>query len=94
MSDEMSGFCPAFPVTAGQQVYETGMTLRDWFAQGAEVLDESLSWPLARALMSSECPDYAKDPILAFTWWAEVEAKARYIKADAMLSARNIGGAA
>ncbi|TWI32772.1 hypothetical protein [Paracoccus sulfuroxidans] len=23
---------PAFPVTAGQQVYATGMTLRDWFA--------------------------------------------------------------
>lgn len=23
---------PAFPVTAGQQVYTTGMTLRDWFA--------------------------------------------------------------
>lgn len=23
---------PAFPVTAGQQVYATGMSLRDWFA--------------------------------------------------------------
>jgi hypothetical protein len=23
---------PAFPITAGQQVYNTGMSLRDWFA--------------------------------------------------------------
>lgn len=23
---------PAFPVTAGNQVYATGLTLRDWFA--------------------------------------------------------------
>lgn len=23
---------PAFPITAGQQVYAQGMTLRDWFA--------------------------------------------------------------
>lgn len=26
------GHHPAFPVTAGNQVYATGMTLRDWFA--------------------------------------------------------------
>lgn len=26
------GSAPAFPVTAGNQVYATGMTLRDWFA--------------------------------------------------------------
>lgn len=31
MADERK-YYPAFPVTAGQQVYANGMTLRDWFA--------------------------------------------------------------
>lgn len=33
MSDTTQG--PAFPVTAGQQVYSTGATLRDYFAAAA-----------------------------------------------------------
>jgi hypothetical protein len=32
MSEAPKDDAPAFPVTAGQQVYATGMTLRDWFA--------------------------------------------------------------
>jgi hypothetical protein len=31
MSEKDNGG-PAFPITAGQQVYAQGMTLRDWFA--------------------------------------------------------------
>lgn len=31
MTDYSNGG-PAFPITAGQQVYAQGMTLRDWFA--------------------------------------------------------------
>lgn len=30
---------PAFPVTAGNQVYATGLTLRDWFAAQATEAD-------------------------------------------------------
>lgn len=32
MTDKIKDDAPAFPVCAGQQVYATGMTLRDWFA--------------------------------------------------------------
>ena len=37
MADKIKDGGPAFPVTAGQQVYATGMTLRDWFAGQALV---------------------------------------------------------
>lgn len=32
MTDRHENDAPAFPVTAGQQVYSHGMMLRDWFA--------------------------------------------------------------
>lgn len=32
MAERTENDAPAFPVTAGQQVYSHGMTLRDWFA--------------------------------------------------------------
>lgn len=32
MTKRTENDAPAFPVTAGQQVYSHGMTLRDWFA--------------------------------------------------------------
>lgn len=32
MTERHKDDAPAFPVTAGQQVYSYGMTLRDWFA--------------------------------------------------------------
>jgi hypothetical protein len=32
MTDQPKPDAPAFPVTAGQQVYATGMSLRSWFA--------------------------------------------------------------
>lgn len=74
MSDEMSGFCPAFPVTAGQQVYATGMTLRDWFAGQA---------------LAGICANPDWHP-------TDVQSVARdaYAHADAMIAARETGGAA
>lgn len=75
MSDEMSGFCPAFPVTAGQQVYATGMTLRDWFA------GQAISGACSPA------PDGWSLPPQDHAAWA-------YEIADAMIAARETGGAA
>ena len=37
MSTDIKNNGPAFPVIGGQQVYTTGMSLRDWFAGQALV---------------------------------------------------------
>lgn len=37
MTKQIEDGGPAFPVTAGQQVYSHGMTLRDWFAGQAMI---------------------------------------------------------
>lgn len=37
MTERTENDAPAFPVTAGQQVYSHGMTLRDWFAGQAMI---------------------------------------------------------
>jgi hypothetical protein len=39
---------PAFPVTAGNQVYTTGMTLRDWFAGQVLEAKSYQGWPVDR----------------------------------------------
>lgn len=79
MSDEIDGFFPAFPVTAGQQVYATGMTLRDWFAGQAPVTFEVAMLAYGRE------PHILQDADRAafFAVWAML----RYDYADAMLAA-------
>lgn len=67
---------PAFPVTAGQQVYATGMSLRDWFAGQA------------LAGLASNC---TADGLS--TWLPDSIARRAYDYADAMLAAREKGGA-
>jgi len=37
VSDKKDNSGPAFPITAGNQVYNQGMSLRDWFAGQALV---------------------------------------------------------
>lgn len=65
---------PAFPVTAGQNVYATGMSLRDWFAGQA----------LAGMISTSATPWLTKDGhgLCPHT------AQAAYQIADAMIAAR------
>ena len=63
---------PAFPVTAGQQVYTHGMTLRDWFA--GQALAGMCGHPMALARTGAK--DLSEDARLA------------YRIADAMLAAR------
>lgn len=87
MSEQDNGG-PAFPTTAGQVVYSHGMTLRDWFAGQARINEDELSLPLAEKLMKGSAPNWQADPIAATIWWAQAEAKLRYIRADAMLAAR------
>lgn len=67
---------PAFPVTAGNQVYATGMTLRDYLA------GQVLSGKLASGRILPSDPDHAKVTI------AEFLASESYLMADAMLEAR------
>lgn len=65
---------PAFPVTAGQQVYTHGMTLRDWFA--------------GQALMGICANTYTPwSPDAADIEDGQIT-KASYDLADAMLAAR------
>ena len=43
--------------------------------------------------MGTEIPNFSESPITATIWWAEAEARLRYIKADAMIAVRAKGGA-
>lgn len=75
MADERKDY-PAFPVTAGQQVYASGMSLRDWFA--GQVLAGMCAHPRG--------PSQVKDGDL------KMDAELTYRYADAMLQARQKGG--
>jgi hypothetical protein len=72
-----------------------GMSLRDWLA-GMEKAPEDLSVGYAEALAGRPHPHKnttlgAVDPdatVAVIEFWADAEARYRYIKADAMLRAR------
>ena len=64
---------PAYPTVAGQTVYSSGMSLRDWFA--GQMLAGMCGHP--KALRRTRDDDLLSDAILAY----------RY--ADAMIEARN-----
>lgn len=72
---------PAFPVIAGQQVYATGMTLRDWFAGQFLSGAATDNGPLERA--DGESIESARA-----RYWAGVAAVA-YSAANAMIAARS-----
>lgn len=91
---------PAFPVPdlhpGAMQVGSSGMPLRDWFA-GQEVLeDECADLPTAtmEALAGRPYPGVsgprttAQDRLDVLAWNADWRAKLKYIRADAMLRAR------
>ena len=82
MSDEIDNGGPAFPITAGQQVYATGATLRDWFA-GQALIAMGTWFPSA---------DYGPVNWDDKAFVARLRADYAYKQADAMLAARE-GGA-
>lgn len=69
-----------------------GMTLRDFFAAKAEGLDGESGLEYAEALAGRKRPDVVHgSPENILEWarfWADADAALRYIKADAMLAAR------
>lgn len=66
-----------------------GMSLRDWFAGQIEMARDGISHTWAEALMGGKAPDWGMgDDLACLHWWAEAEARARYLHADAMLKAR------
>jgi hypothetical protein len=96
---------PAFPETrwddkTRQEVQWCGMTLRDWFA-GKENLsewDDQESIPsksMAEALAGYQQPTHGwscstqSEWIAMLTWEAKWRSALKYIRADAMLKARN-----
>lgn len=90
---------PAFPTpNDGFDGMTYGMSLRDWFA-GMEKAPDDLSVGYAEALVGRSHPHKetslgAINPdatIATIEFWAEAEARYRYIHADAMLKAREAG---
>ena len=79
------GFCPSYDMG--------GMSLRDWFAGQQNLLDGDVSQSMAEALMGEKHPASDVSVLGRVKWWAEAEARYKYLCADAMLAARK-GGAA
>lgn len=91
---------PAFPKTGrvsseNRRVEDgqVGMTLRDYFAAHASITvdieaDGCINDRLAWNLMDRKAPSWDSDYLAAREYWAEAEARLRYMKADAMIAAR------
>jgi len=86
MSDKTGG--SAFPNINSAVMNESGMTLRDYMAGQATFDVDELSENQAQAIVGYDNRLSKSDLVKRIKWWAEVEAKIRYIKADAMLKAR------
>ena len=92
---------PAFPCEndAGKEYnwIKRGMSLRDWFA-GNETLsdyDHTASWDnycAALNAINGPSPDSSTDPVGYFKWECQARAKMKFMRADAMLAARERGG--
>lgn len=104
MGERVENGGPAFPIPGDVWVsggdenprFETGMSLRDWFA-GMEKAPDDLSVGYAEALAGRPHPHKEtalgginpEATIATLEFWAEAEARYRYIKAEAMLKARS-----
>lgn len=79
MTDKIQDGGPAFP-----------LRLRDYFAAKLPISDELLDSALASGLMNGATPPNFRDGAIEWaSWWAEAEARYRYLKADAMLKVRD-----
>jgi len=79
---------PAFPIETTSTPYAPGMSLRDWFAAHWTVDAEAISVAVAEELMGSIMPNGVGSLSARIKWFAEAEARYRYLCADAMLAAR------
>ncbi len=86
---------PAFP-DGGQDDYTGGLRLRDYFAANVKLEDvDEGSFFQASALMGENppkwsTPDDHEGNLKCIKWWAEADARLRYIVSDAMLAAREV----
>lgn len=95
MAERINDGGPAFPTNGPDHgVYGAGMTLRDYFAAHVQVDITCIHVDLARKLTGREFPDPDKQsdwtPLAASKFWADAEAAYRYMRADAMLRAREV----
>lgn len=71
-----------------------GMSLRDWFAATLRVVSDSdcsvdgFDYEACKFMAGRPMPK-SDDMMEVVRWYADVEAAIRYVKADAMLAARN-----
>lgn len=84
---------PAFPPTHDPDTYQSGMTLRDYFAVHTKT--EELGSAAAEAITGRKIPIYDgyKDKtefwIDSIAFWAMANATYKYMQADAMLVVRD-----
>lgn len=84
---------PAFPLTNRdyQEAYggAPGVALRDYFATNINLVEE-VTRPLAVTLNGSDMPsgEGEEAEFARFGWYAQAEARYRYMLADAMLKER------
>lgn len=84
---------PAFPIQGSVAEHQfSGMTMRDYFAIHEPIdPNESIGKDLAEKLIGRQLPrneDGSFDSLAVSIFWAEAEAAYRYMRADAMLKAR------
>lgn len=83
------GDMPTVQLNGNKLPFTPGMSLRDWFAGQIEMARDGISHTWAEALMGEKAPDWGMgDDLACLHWWAEAEARARYLHADAMLKVR------
>lgn len=76
------------PDGSGSVVHRVpGISLRDHFA-GLASVDEAKSQEYAERLLGRAAPSWETDVAANAEFWADFEARIRYIKADAMIKAR------
>ena len=77
------------PVGTSQVYIEAGMALRDYFATHLTTdPTDPLALPLAEKLVRRKFPVGSADPVETALFWADAEAAYRYMRADAMMRAR------
>lgn len=70
-----------------------GMSLRDYFATHCELGNpDNYSVQFGESLLGRLLPALGR--VEQLTWWADYRAAMRYLEADAMIRAREKGGAA
>lgn len=84
---------PAFPAPQNgpDGCTQYGMSLRDWFAGQEKLADcNDIAISSMESIIGEESPRFSDNPLAYFIWEAKALAALRYIRADAMLRARQL----